>query len=183
MPTNPPSYIQPQYYSPSRHSYQQGHFQRDGEYASEIHHLQAHLAPENDGGYWQSTRDDAVRLLSDSGAPYVYSVPISAVSFTCTWTNTVHICITPRSHDTPATERHYLHIRRTHSRSRSSNASLRQQHILRLHLLNHFSLRLLLQGLSLNDLLGRARLFIIPKSPHIPSRVLSPNIRARSAPT
>ncbi|THH14012.1 hypothetical protein EW146_g6273 [Bondarzewia mesenterica] len=87
----PPSYVQPHYYnvnnatyptatypsatypsatypSPNAHPY--------SEYASEINHLHSQQQPANDSGYWENTRDHAVRYLGQNGnTPYVNYQP------------------------------------------------------------------------------------------------------------
>ncbi|KAF8636245.1 hypothetical protein AX17_003730 [Amanita inopinata Kibby_2008] len=71
----PPSFMQPNYYS-MQHA---GHYVQDGnpppytEYAQEMSYISAPQVPANDGGYWENTRNDAVRLLGDhSHSPYAH---------------------------------------------------------------------------------------------------------------
>jgi cohesin loading factor subunit SCC2 len=47
------------------------------EYAQELSYVSRPQVPNNDGGYWEGTRDEAVRLLGDQSSSYV--------AFTCAY--------------------------------------------------------------------------------------------------
>ncbi|PCH40319.1 hypothetical protein WOLCODRAFT_67627 [Wolfiporia cocos MD-104 SS10] len=72
----PPSYVQSLPYGAPAAPYPQPHFPVSSEYANELNHLAARSAPTYDGGYWESTRNDAVRYLGDQGfGAYPYYPP------------------------------------------------------------------------------------------------------------
>lgn len=65
----PPSFVQQNYYA----SYPQGNPPPYTEYAQEIEYLSAPQVPANDSGFWESSRNDASRLISEQAGPYVHS--------------------------------------------------------------------------------------------------------------
>ncbi|OCH92592.1 hypothetical protein OBBRIDRAFT_791042 [Obba rivulosa] len=76
LSAGPPSYyVQPQSYSvqplPYTQSYQT-YLPPISGYSNEIQHLASPSMPTDDGGYWESTRDEAVRYLGESSTSYSY---------------------------------------------------------------------------------------------------------------
>lgn len=67
-----PSFVQPNFYSLHGSSYPQGNPPPYTEYATEIDYLARSHPQPNDSGYWESTRDHAVRLIGDQAGPYVH---------------------------------------------------------------------------------------------------------------
>jgi cohesin loading factor subunit SCC2 len=57
-----PSYIR---YTMNGSSHPQGNPPPYAEYADEVNYLTTQQGPANDSGYWENTRDDAVRYLGD----------------------------------------------------------------------------------------------------------------------
>jgi cohesin loading factor subunit SCC2 len=60
-------------------SYPQGNPPPYAEYAPEVDYLGNQQPPANDSGYWENTRNDAVRFLGDEAAQcvYIWFPPIS----------------------------------------------------------------------------------------------------------
>ncbi|KXN83113.1 Protein rad9 [Leucoagaricus sp. SymC.cos] len=69
----PPTHAQPSYYTP-RNSYAQGSQLPYSEYDHQVRYLSASHQPVNDGGYWTTARDNAVRILADQ-QPSSYRYP------------------------------------------------------------------------------------------------------------
>ncbi|KAK0464696.1 uncharacterized protein EV420DRAFT_1725943 [Desarmillaria tabescens] len=65
----PPSFVQPNYYSMQSTSYPQGNPPPYTEYASELTYLSSQNVSADDSGYWESTRNDAVRLMQEQAGP------------------------------------------------------------------------------------------------------------------
>ncbi|KAF8648994.1 hypothetical protein AX16_006108 [Volvariella volvacea WC 439] len=61
----PASYAQPSYYSVQHNTPPQGNPPPYTEYAQELSYLAAPTVPSGDNGYWESMRNEAVRLLGD----------------------------------------------------------------------------------------------------------------------
>ncbi|KAI0051083.1 hypothetical protein FA95DRAFT_1554896 [Auriscalpium vulgare] len=67
-----PSYVQPHYYSVGGFNYPAGNPPPYTEYATEVNHIQSQQPPAINSGYWETTRNDAVRYLGDQRtSPYV----------------------------------------------------------------------------------------------------------------
>jgi hypothetical protein len=76
LTADPPSYTQPGNYTYPPQQYSdpptaQGYYQ-SAPYANEIAHMGSQHAPGNDNGYWQRTREEAVRLLGGQQHMYVH---------------------------------------------------------------------------------------------------------------
>jgi len=67
-----PSYIQPQLYTVNGSSYPQGNPPPYAEYTHEVDYLASQPAPVNDSGYWENTRNDALRYLGDQTGQWVF---------------------------------------------------------------------------------------------------------------
>ena len=65
--TAAPTFHRPDYYNPHQSSYQ-GNPPPYSEYDNQVQYLaaQTHL---NDSGYWENSRDDAVRMLNEQAGP------------------------------------------------------------------------------------------------------------------
>lgn len=67
----PPSFVQPNYYSMQPTDYPQGNPPPYTEYAPELTYLSSRNVSADDSGYWENTRNDAVRLVQEQAGPYV----------------------------------------------------------------------------------------------------------------
>lgn len=65
-----PTFHRPEYYNTNQSSYPQGNPPPYSEYDNRVRYL-ATQTPLNDSGYWENTRDDAVRMLNEQAGPYV----------------------------------------------------------------------------------------------------------------
>lgn len=63
----PPSYIQQHAYGGQASSSHSPHFPVSSEYAAELNHMASPSIPAYDGGYWEATRNDAVKYLGEQG--------------------------------------------------------------------------------------------------------------------
>ncbi|KAG5351628.1 hypothetical protein C0989_005551 [Termitomyces sp. Mn162] len=73
----PPSFAQPNYYMVQNGGYPQGNPPPYTEYAQELAYIGSQRGHIHDG-YWNQTRDDAVRLLGDQAGPsYSYQEPVN----------------------------------------------------------------------------------------------------------
>ncbi|KAF9806781.1 hypothetical protein IEO21_08541 [Rhodonia placenta] len=68
----PPSYIQQHAYGGQASSSHSPHFPVSSEYAAELNHMASPSIPAYDGGYWEATRNDAVKYLGEQGFAYSY---------------------------------------------------------------------------------------------------------------
>lgn len=68
--TAAPTFNSSEYYSNHQSSYPQGNPPPYSEYDNQVRYL-ASQSPLNDSGYWENTRDDAVRMLNEQAGPYV----------------------------------------------------------------------------------------------------------------
>ncbi|KAG6888734.1 hypothetical protein C0995_006386 [Termitomyces sp. Mi166 len=76
----PPSFAQPNYYMVQNGGYPQGNPPPYTEYAQELAYIGSQRGHTTDG-YWNQTRDDAVRLLGDQAGPsYSYQEPVNWAS-------------------------------------------------------------------------------------------------------
>ena len=75
--TAAPTFHHPEYYSAHQSSYPQGNPPPYSEYDNQVQYL-ATQTPLNDSGYWENTRDDAVRLLNEQASSYVLNRRIYA---------------------------------------------------------------------------------------------------------
>ncbi|KAH9923582.1 hypothetical protein B0H21DRAFT_765352 [Amylocystis lapponica] len=74
----PPSYVQSHHHhTQGAPMYPQAHYPPFVEYAHELNHLATASAPVHDGGYWESTRNEAVRYIGEQGFAYSYYQPSS----------------------------------------------------------------------------------------------------------
>lgn len=62
--TPPTYYVQPTMYS-LQYAPAPQQYQRYNEYGPELSHLSSSAAPYNDGGYWERTRNEAVRYIGE----------------------------------------------------------------------------------------------------------------------
>ena len=68
--TAAPTFHRPEYYnSTHQSSYPQGNPPPYSEYDNQVRYLAQR--PLNDSGYWENTRDEAVRMLNEQAGPYV----------------------------------------------------------------------------------------------------------------
>lgn len=69
----PPTFMQQGYYSVNHTPVyaREPHPPPYTEYAQELSYISRSQVPTNDGGYWEGTRNDAVRLLGDQSSSYV----------------------------------------------------------------------------------------------------------------
>ncbi|KAG5642305.1 hypothetical protein DXG03_003025 [Asterophora parasitica] len=75
LSAQPSSFAQPNYYVQAT-GYPQGNPPPYTEYAQELSYLSSSHVPHDDSGYWEQTRDDAVRLLGErSCSSYPYQQP------------------------------------------------------------------------------------------------------------
>jgi cohesin loading factor subunit SCC2 len=75
--TAAPTFHRPDHYNMHQSSYPQGNSPPYSEYDSQVQYLAA-PTPLNDFGYWENTRDDAVRMLNEQAGPYVLNRRIYA---------------------------------------------------------------------------------------------------------
>ena len=68
--TAAPTFHRPDYYNNYQSSYPQGNPPPYSEYDNQLRFL-ATQSPLNDSGYWENTRDNAVRMLNEEMGPYV----------------------------------------------------------------------------------------------------------------
>ena len=68
--TAAPTFHSPEYYNNYQSSYPQGNPPPYSEYDNQLRFL-ATQSPLNDSGYWENTRDNAVRMLNEQMGPYV----------------------------------------------------------------------------------------------------------------
>jgi hypothetical protein len=74
--TAAPTFPQTQYYNDQRSTYPQGNPPPYSEYDQQIRYLASSNAPADDSGYWENTRNDAVRMLNEQAGPYVLNTRI-----------------------------------------------------------------------------------------------------------
>ncbi|TFK39055.1 hypothetical protein BDQ12DRAFT_682942 [Crucibulum laeve] len=78
----PPTFMEPTYYSSD--SYAHGNPPPYSEYDQQINYLNSQQVPVNDSGFWENTRNDAVRMINEQAGPsYHYQEPMN-------WTPPVH---------------------------------------------------------------------------------------------
>ena len=77
--TAAPTFHRPEYYNNYQSSYPQGNPPPYSEYDNQLRFL-ATQSPLNDSGYWENTRDNAVRMLNEQMGPYVLNRRIYATS-------------------------------------------------------------------------------------------------------
>ena len=75
----PPSFAQPNYYMAQNGGYFQGNPPPYTEYAQELAYIGSQRGHTNDG-YWNQTRDDALRLLGDPAGPYVLILGLPSIA-------------------------------------------------------------------------------------------------------
>jgi cohesin loading factor subunit SCC2 len=75
--TAAPTFHRPDYYNNHQSSYLQGNPPPYSEYDNQVRYL-ATQSPLNDSGYWENTRDNAVRMLNEQAGPYVLNRRIYA---------------------------------------------------------------------------------------------------------
>ena len=76
--TAAPTFHRPEYYNNYQPSYPQGNPPPYSEYDNQLRIL-ATQSPLNDSGYWDNTRDNAVRMLNEQMGPYVLNMRIYAI--------------------------------------------------------------------------------------------------------
>ena len=69
--TAAPTFPQPNYYGAQGASYTHRNPPPYSEYDQQLHYLSSMQAQQNDSGYWENTRNDAVRMLNEQAGPYV----------------------------------------------------------------------------------------------------------------
>ncbi|KAF8904085.1 hypothetical protein CPB84DRAFT_1773363 [Gymnopilus junonius] len=67
--TAAPTFPQPDYYNMHNSSYSQGNLAPYSEYDQELRYLASAHVPADDSGFWENTRNDAVRLLNEQAGP------------------------------------------------------------------------------------------------------------------
>ncbi|OBZ71394.1 Protein rad9 [Grifola frondosa] len=68
----PPSYVQPYIYGAQAAPHSPTYFPQYSEFANELNHISSSSIPMHDGGYWERSRNEAVRYLGDQGSSYPY---------------------------------------------------------------------------------------------------------------
>jgi len=71
--TAAPTFPQPNYYDRQNDGYAQGNPPPYSEYDQQLHYLASNQVPANDSGYWENTRNEAVKLLNEQAEPYVFA--------------------------------------------------------------------------------------------------------------
>ena len=74
--TAAPTFPQTQYYGDPGATYPQGNPPPYSEYDQQIRYLASSHVPADDSGYWENTRNDAVRMLNEQAGPYVLNMRI-----------------------------------------------------------------------------------------------------------
>ena len=74
--TAAPTFPQTQYYNDQGSTYPQGNPPPYSEYDQQLRYLSSSNVPADDSGYWENTRNDAVRMLNEQAGPYVLNTRI-----------------------------------------------------------------------------------------------------------
>jgi len=74
--TAAPTFPQTQYYNDQGSTYPQGNPPPYSEYDQQLRYLSSSSVPADDSGYWENTRNDAVRMLNEQAGPYVLNTRI-----------------------------------------------------------------------------------------------------------
>ena len=81
--TAAPTFPQPNYsYERQNDGNARGNPPPFSEYDQQLHYLASNQMPGNDSGYWENTRNEAVKLLNEQVDPYVsFLVPVHIVAY------------------------------------------------------------------------------------------------------
>ena len=80
--TNAPAFPQQDYYNTTHHSaHPHSNQVQYSEYDQQLQYLATANNPQDDSGYWENTRNDAVRMLNEQAGPYVSSTSIYSPFF------------------------------------------------------------------------------------------------------
>lgn len=74
--TAAPTFPQTQYYNDQGSTYPQGNPPPYSEYDQQLRYLASSNVSADDSGYWENTRNDAVRMLNEQAGPYVLNTRI-----------------------------------------------------------------------------------------------------------